>query len=82
MKSYEVKIARVLGILGTSLDRGTNNLEIHPEQPSSSKPVEYFPDIEISFPEDRAQEEPHFKTRIPLGQTEQLEGIEEQPSAD
>jgi hypothetical protein len=82
MKSYEVEIAQVLGSLGTSLDRGTNNPEIHPEQPSSSKPVEDFPDIEMSFPEDRAQEEPHFETRSPLGQTEQLEGTEEQPSAD
>jgi hypothetical protein len=81
MKSYEVEIAQVLGSLGTSLDRGTNNPEIYPEQPSSSKPVEDFPDIEMSFPEDRAQEEPHFETRSPLGQTEQLEGTEEQPSA-
>jgi hypothetical protein len=36
----------------------------------------------MSFPKDRAQEEPHFETRIPLGQTEQLEEIEEQPSAN
>jgi hypothetical protein len=70
-----------LGILGTSLDRGTNNPEIHSEQSSSSNPVEYFPDIEMSFPNDRAQEGTHFKTRIPLGQTEKLEGTEEQPSA-
>ena len=80
MKSYEVEIAQVLGRLGTSIDRGANNPEIYLEQPSSSKLVEYFPDIEMSFPEDRAQEEPHFETRIPLGQREHLEGIEEQPS--
>jgi hypothetical protein len=67
MKSYEVEIAQVLGILGTSIDRGTNNPEKCPEQASSSKPVEYFPDIEIYFPKERAQEEPHFETRIPLG---------------
>jgi hypothetical protein len=54
MKSYEVEIAQVLGSLGTSLDRGTNNQEIHSEQPSSSNLVEDFPNIEMSFPEDRA----------------------------
>ena len=80
MKSYEVEIAQVLGSLGTSIDRGENNPEKCPEQASSSKPVEDFPNIEMSFPEDRAQEEPHFETRIPLGQKEHLEGIEEQPS--
>jgi hypothetical protein len=67
MKSYEVEIAQVLGSLGTSIDRGTNNPEKCPEQASSSKPVEYFPDIEISFPKDRAHEEPYFETRSPLG---------------
>ena len=82
MKSYEVEIAQVFGSLGTSHDRGTNNPEKCPEQASSSKLVEYFPDIEMSFPKDRAQEEPHFETRIPLGQTEQLEETEEQPSAN
>jgi hypothetical protein len=55
--------------LGTSIDRGTNNPEKCPEQASSSKPTEFFPDIEMSFPEGTAQEEPHFETRIPLGQT-------------
>jgi hypothetical protein len=40
--------------LGTSIDRGANNPEKCPEQPSSSKPIEYFPDIEMSFLEDRA----------------------------
>jgi hypothetical protein len=34
----------------------------------------------MSFLEDKAQEELHFETRIPLGQTEHLEGIEEKPS--
>jgi hypothetical protein len=54
MKSYEVEIAQVLGSLGTSIDRGTNNPGKCPEQASSSKPIEKFPDIEMSFPEDRA----------------------------
>jgi hypothetical protein len=67
--------------LETLIDRGTNNLGKCPEQASSSKPVEYFPDIKMSFPEDRAQEEPYFETRSPLGKTKHLEGIEEQPSA-
>jgi hypothetical protein len=80
MKNYEVEIAQVLGSLGTSIDRGTNNPKKCLEQASSSKPVGDFPDIEMSFPEDKSQEEPHFETRIPLGQTEHLEGIEEQPS--
>ena len=35
----------------------------------------------MSFPEDRAQKEPHFETRSPLGQTKHLEGTKEQPSA-
>jgi hypothetical protein len=43
-----------LVILGTSIDRGTNNPEKCPEQASSSKLVEDFPDIEMSFPEDGA----------------------------
>jgi hypothetical protein len=58
-----------LGNLGTLIDRGTNNPEKCPEQASSSKPAEDFPDIEMSFPEDTTQEEPHFEMRIPLGQT-------------
>ena len=80
MKSYEVEIAQVLGSLGTSIDRGTNNPEKYPEQASSSKPAEYFPDIEMSFPEDIAQEESHFEIRRPIGQIEHLEGTKEQPS--
>jgi hypothetical protein len=67
MKNYEVEIAQVLGSLGTSIDRGTNNPKKFLEQASSSKPVGDFPDIEMSFPEDKAQEEPHFETRSPLG---------------
>ena len=35
----------------------------------------------MCFPKDIAQEEPHFETRSPLGQTKHLEGTEEQPSA-
>jgi hypothetical protein len=69
MKSYEVEIAQVFGSLGTSIDRGTNNTEKFLEQASSSKRVEDFPDIEMYFTEDRAQEEPNFETRSPLGQT-------------
>ena len=69
MKSYEVEIAQVLGSLGTSIDRGTNNLEKFLEQASSSKLVEDFFDIEMSFLEDIAQEEPHFETRSPLRKT-------------
>jgi hypothetical protein len=80
LKSYEVEIAQVLGSLGTSIDRGTNTPEKFPEQASSSKPAEYFPDIEMSFPEDTTQEETHFEIRSPLGKTEHLEETEEQPS--
>jgi hypothetical protein len=69
MKNYEVEIAQVLGSLGTSIDRDTNNPKKCPEQAFSSKPVGYFPDIEMSFLKDKAQEEPYFETRIPLGQT-------------
>jgi hypothetical protein len=53
--------------LGTSIDRGTNNPKKFPEQASSSKPVGYFPDIEMCFTEDTTQEEPHFEIKIPLG---------------
>jgi hypothetical protein len=34
----------------------------------------------MSFPENTAQEEPHFEMRSPLGQIENLEGTEEQSS--
>jgi hypothetical protein len=67
LKRYEVEIAQVFGILGTSIDRGTNNLEKSPGQTSSSKPTEYFLDIEMSFPEVTTEEEPHFEMRSPLG---------------
>jgi hypothetical protein len=66
LKIYEVEIAQVLGSLGTSIDRDTNKPKEYQEQASSSKPVEYFPNIEISFPEDARQEEPHLEVRIPL----------------
>jgi hypothetical protein len=79
LKSYEVEIAQVLGSLRTSIDRGTNNPEKCLEQASSSKPAEDFPNIEMYFPEDKTQEEPHFEIRSPLGQTKHLEGTEEQP---
>jgi hypothetical protein len=52
LKSYEVEMAQVLGSLGTSIDKGTNNTKECPEQASSSKLDEYFPDIEMTFPED------------------------------
>jgi hypothetical protein len=67
LKSYEVEMAQVLGSLGTSIDKGTNNTEECPEQASSSKPDEDFPDIEMTFPEDTTQEELNFETRSPLG---------------
>jgi hypothetical protein len=56
-----------MGSLGTSIDRGTNNPKGFPEQASSSKPAEDFPDIEMSFPKDTTQEEPHLEIRSPLG---------------
>jgi hypothetical protein len=80
LKSYEVEIAQVLGSLGASIDR--DKPEEYQERASSSKPAENFPDIEMSFPEATTQEEPHPEARNPLEQTEYLEGIEEQPSAD
>jgi hypothetical protein len=55
-------------------------LEKDPEPASSSKLAEDFPDIEMSFPEDTTQEEFIFEMRDPLGQPENLEGIEGQPS--
>jgi hypothetical protein len=42
LKSYEVEMAQDLGSLGTSIDKGTNNIEECPKQASSSKPDEYF----------------------------------------
>jgi hypothetical protein len=45
------------------------------------KPDEYFPDIEMTFPEDTTQEELNFETTSPLGQEKILEGTEDHPSA-
>jgi hypothetical protein len=56
----------VLGSLGTSIDKYTNRLEEYQEQASPSKPIEYFPKIEISFPKDAEQEEPHPKVNRPI----------------
>jgi hypothetical protein len=79
-KSYEIEMAQVLGNLGTSTDKGKNNLEKDLEPGSSSKLAEDFPDTKMSFPYDTAQEEFIFEERNPLEQTEHLEGIEGQPS--
>jgi hypothetical protein len=70
-----------LGNLGTLTDRDENTLEKDPEPASSSKPVEDFLDIEISFLDDTTQKEFLFEMRDPLGKLEHLEGIEGQPSA-
>jgi hypothetical protein len=80
LKSYEIEMAQVLGNLGTSTDKGKNNLEKDLEPGSSSKLAEDFPDIEMSFPDDTAQEEFLFETGDPLGQPVHLEEIEGQPS--
>jgi hypothetical protein len=80
-KSYEIEMAQVMGNLGTSTDRDEHNLEKEPKPGSSSKLAEDFPDIEMSFPDDTAQEEFIFEERNPLEQTEHLEETEGQPSA-
>jgi hypothetical protein len=43
-------MAQVLENLGTSTDKGKNNLEKDLELGSSSQLAEDFPDIEMSFP--------------------------------
>jgi hypothetical protein len=68
-KSYEIEMAQVLGNLGTSTDKGKNNLEKDLELGSSSRPVEDFPETEMSFPDDTTQEEFIFEERNPLEQT-------------
>jgi hypothetical protein len=59
LKSYEVEIAQVLGSLGNSINKDTNRPKEYQAPASSSKPVEHFPTIDMSFPEDTTQEEPH-----------------------
>jgi hypothetical protein len=56
-KSYEIEMDQVLGNLGTSTDRGKNNMENDLEPGSSSRPIEDFPETKMSFPDDTAQEE-------------------------
>jgi hypothetical protein len=73
-------MAQVLGNLGTSTDKGKNNLEKDLELGSSSRPVEEFPKTEMSFPDDTTQEEFIFEERNPLKQIEHLEETEGQPS--
>jgi hypothetical protein len=71
LKIYEVEIAQVLGSLGTSINKDTNRPEEYQAPTSSSNPVEDFPDIEMSFPEDTTQEEPHTEVNSPTVQEEE-----------
>jgi hypothetical protein len=49
---------------------------------SSSNPAEDLPDIEMSFPENTTQEEPHTEVNSPVMQTEHIEETEEQLLTD
>ena len=72
LKIYEEEIAQVLGSLGASIERDKS--KENQERASSSNPAENFLDIEMSFPEDTAHEEPHPKERSPVEWTKHLKG--------
>jgi hypothetical protein len=77
-KSYEVEMAQVLGNLGTTIDKDTSRPEEHPAPTSSSNPVVDLLDIEMSFPEDTTQAEPHTEVNSPVVQKEKIEETKEQ----
>ena len=71
LKIYEVEIGQVLGVLGTLISRDTNRPEENQAPTSSSSLVEYFPDTEMSLPDDTTQEEPHTEVNTLVGLVEE-----------
>jgi hypothetical protein len=65
-KGYEIEMAQVLGNLGTSIDKDTNRSEEHQAPTSSSNPIVDLPDIEMPFPKDTEQAEPHTEVNNPV----------------
>jgi hypothetical protein len=66
-------MAQVLGNLGTSVTKDTSRSEEHQAPTSSSNPALDLPDIEMPFPEDTEQPEPHTEVNNPVEQTEHIE---------
>jgi hypothetical protein len=54
-------MAQVLGNLGTSVTKNVRRSEEHQAPTSPSNPVMDLPDIEMPFPEDATQPEPHIE---------------------
>jgi hypothetical protein len=82
LKGYEIEMAQVLGNLGISIDKDTNRSEEHQALASSSNPIVDLPDIEMPFPEETEQTEPHTEVNNPVEQAEHIEETEEQLLTD
>jgi hypothetical protein len=59
---------QVLGKLRKLVTKYTSRSEEHQEPTSSSNPTVDLPDIEMPFPEDTEQPEPHTEVNNPIEQ--------------